>query len=1542
MKLVVAVGALLLSAWTVTGFDNGKEYVYSYEGRIQTINPEQPLHSNGFAFRSKLAMQPKGDLTFFKISDLEVDMFHGQTIDLKTHTFNFRPHEELSNQLERPFAGEYKEGKFEHAELGKGEPMWSHNIKRAILSLFQLDLSKRSQINPQGSEFSVAEDGIHGFCETTYVVTEHEDRLEVTKMKNLEKCDNQPFHVTGTLKGRPCVGCKSQRWVPLTMTSEVKYKLKGNRQNYVISCACGTSDQLFAPYGDGKVFNVQINQTATLLETHDSGAEITLPDSDSYRRLAHKFPETDGPVTGQDLHGSNNYVHEFGLTGSTETFIEGLKRLAGIEYSDEDFKNMRDKLPSPSMLFLQLFSNMLTFTYGEISEIYNQHVLNAPNGAKQHIRNAFLDLLAAAGNNPHVAFALQLIKAGQLSTDEADRLLLKLPGNLKEHSVGVVTELASVCHSEFVTANEPLRSTCMLTLSGLVGGAKCKRSTNLLEADSGLCSPHIVELFFNYSVTPADVKGKAEQRVVYYINVAGNLATAGAVRYLQRFVDPQQHQSTRRRAAAFWALTQAAPRNPSLVRSIVLPIYENTSEPLIVRIGAFVNILLSDPDLFVLRHIARSLIDEPSDQLVSYVSSFFRGILSSDFPCDRELAEKLRYVVPLWENRVRLSRPADITQSAVYMSSVYTPKFDAGSQTFVSVVRSEDSFLPNAVYISNHAYGAGNVYNVFALAFEGWGLDRLVNAFLGPQPGSTRNLWNVLGRRRFTRDASETNRKHIEQALPIADREYEPLYGRLSFWLFGNSVKLLQFDESLLAGIQSDAPPAAAFLQALGEEVHSKQFRLSEDLIVLVPTELGFPTYFDVKTAEFTYGNRPRLDFDHTEDGKFVVDFKRHYVHESRSYKMLGLALTFDRTGLGTGYDSRQLTSVPLELTLTLDPARRKLSVRRPLSLPIDLFSYHFVPYSFQLPYDRSSIEPPKLPGYPLYGNEELYHFDRTYFNDTLGFGLNFQGHVLKRDLEANLHEFLHEMSFNEQLQYLIINPRWSPRSFRMQALPAHHDATNVVELDLSHHLYKPEDENRETQFALEDAPTEGSQRPYTHAVLFNFAYKGDNSRERKISGELRYSFSKDLLRHKLLFFYDRAPFSASEQNHTKICLEASSKFPKPDPSKLAQVATMHRGKEVQAFMKLYYGSNCHDDSVIYFNGKYTHTDEDAKEIEAVASGAYESSKRPSRLGALYKKCMDGKAKGVHLGYGCVWYLYFTSRLGKLSLDVQYKNPRSLLPAPAQWLHEPTRQHDSPDDFLDAIAAHMTNSSGELHVESQVAAFQKTPFADVVVSDGAGNLLRRYHRVPTHTHLLEPRVFAGFGYSNMEEYSSYYIHPYCDVQGNTARTFDGVIVDLPQTDCFKVVARDCSVNRRFIVLAKALPNSEFRKALKVFIHHTEIEVLPEGDHAVVKVDGAPVSVPDDVGYSHVVQGAELFTVQRTFGQYQILSKSYGIDIFFDKKGVFIQVAHFYRGKVCGLCGDYNYDRHHELVGSNLHLFDNTLSFAKSYVVPSSDCTPPTH
>lgn len=338
----------------------------------------------------------------------------------------------------------------------------------------------------------------------------------------------------------------------------------------------------------------------------------------------------------------------------------------------------------------------------------------------------------------------------------------------------------------------------MLSLSSIAGQHGCVRGKTEQEPDKGTCSVPLVSQFFNYSVTPADAVDKPEQMRTVYIKAAGNLATRSALLYLKRFIGHEGHPPTYRRTNALWSLKRAARHHPALTRSIALPVYENKSESAVIRIAAFRCVLATSPNLYLLRHIAQNVIDDPSDQVASYVTSAFRNIVKSKYPCHLEVAQHLRYVVPMWEKVERFSKPVDNTKSHLRVHSGSDPKYDYSSASVVSVIRADDSYLPRSVYAKAMDYFAGYSYDTVALSFEGWGLNKLFDAMLGPRPGSTNNIWNFFGRRRFTREASVKDRKEIEDALPVKDLEFDPIYGRFGINMFGNEIDTWEFDESIL------------------------------------------------------------------------------------------------------------------------------------------------------------------------------------------------------------------------------------------------------------------------------------------------------------------------------------------------------------------------------------------------------------------------------------------------------------------------------------------------------------------------------------------------------------------------------------------------------------------------------------------------------------------------------------------------------------------------------------------------------------------------
>ncbi|KAK8760323.1 hypothetical protein V5799_028410 [Amblyomma americanum] len=1540
--VVMEVLWLTLLAVAVSGFEVGKEYVYRQKGTLHIGNPEKPFHLSGLAFRSKVIVQPKAGHTVFKIEEIEI---------------------------------------------GKSEPLWVRNVKKGVLSLFQLDLVKGRHEHQEDNGYHVKEDGLHGPCDTLYIVHEEDHgHIEVTKVKNLDKCDHEIYASYGRQKRTVCVNCEAQRTQrpeletaapplgcgpapaasaaaqlllakaakthQLSATSEVYYDLKGTAQHYVIEHAWAESIKLLKGHGEGKEFHVMLNQTLDLEQEHDAGEDIVLAEGDIEKEhsLAQEFPVARDLKDHEELKHLNGFFAILGRKPNKDSFVDGLRRLAQLEYTDEGIKEI-DIEGSGGKLFFFLFSSFSAFDYEHINDVYRNHVVTAPDDIKESILHVFLDLLASVGLNPHIAFGLALIKNNEVSQLDAHYFYNKVQLNLKEASAAVINDISDSCKTESVKSYRGAWSVCKLAASAIAGGNGCKHSHDDHEEDKGTCRPEIVSHFFNYSVTPKDVEQEPEHETTVFLRVAGNLGTRKAVRYLERFISPKWHANERKRMAALWSLKQASKHHHTLARSIALPVFHNTSEPSEIRSAALVVILATNPDLYVLRHIALEVVTDPSDQVAALVTSAFRSLAESKYPCHRELAQHLRYVLPLWDNVPRFRNYIDMASSHLVVSSGYNPKYDFGGMTLSGMIRSRDSYLPRNLYVSMLDYRAGHTHHTLAFSFESWGMDKLFNLLVGPQPGSTKSIWNFAGRRRFPRDASAEERKHIDDALPIADREYDQIYAHATMTVFGNTVETIDIDEAIVGALQAKVSSGAAPDKAPASEHRQKFFLMPEDWTFVMPTELGVPLFFEHKEINFVYTKHHKVGLTHGDNAEINVDIKRHYLLETDSHQLVGLVLDFTKSITGTGYDANTVISWPLDLKATLAPLQGKLSLHRPLHLPCNAARHRFEPFTFHAYYAPalrivSGTQESERSQKPLYHPEELLHFDRNYFGDVFGVSLNVKGHLLKKGLQSGLHEFFKEMTWRDRYYYVTINPHWHPRDVSIYILPAAEDPTKEVDVDISYKFLEPDDE-RHSRFQVHDKIGDDPEVPSTHVVSLDVSLKGD-TRERKVAAELRHSFNHDLFNHKMQFFYERTPFRKDDHEGLKICADVSAKFPRPDWSRSENLATFHHGQHVNARLDVHYGSSCEGQSSITIDGNFTQTDDDENQLAAAAEGRplNRGEFQSSFLHNLALKCRDDQSKGIHFSYDCFKLLVFSSRLGKLTADVEYKNYKPLYSRLFPYHARYPALHPTEDSFLRTLRENFRGENGKLHVVSQVPwwTLKEKPHTYVTITHEDGHSVR-YPDVPVFSHLLEPTIYSEMGHSNLAKYSDLYKHKYCDLQSHSVRTFDGTLVDLPETDCWKVVSRDCSPNKRFVILARATGNPSLSKALKVFIHTTKVEILPESENGglIVRVDGTTVELTDERPYSHSYHDAELFRVKTSHMVWFTLeSEPYGIYVVYNGNMLLVQAARFYRGKLCGLCGDYNLDRYHELSGPDGHLYNSTLEFAKSYVVPSPDCHAPAH
>uniref|UniRef100_A0A8C9L7S5 VWFD domain-containing protein n=1 Tax=Pavo cristatus TaxID=9049 RepID=A0A8C9L7S5_PAVCR len=132
-----------------------------------------------------------------------------------------------------------------------------------------------------------------------------------------------------------------------------------------------------------------------------------------------------------------------------------------------------------------------------------------------------------------------------------------------------------------------------------------------------------------------------------------------------------------------------------------------------------------------------------------------------------------------------------------------------------------------------------------------------------------------------------------------------------------------------------------------------------------------------------------------------------------------------------------------------------------------------------------------------------------------------------------------------------------------------------------------------------------------------------------------------------------------------------------------------------------------------------------------------------------------------------------------------------------------------------------------------------------------------------------------------------------------------------------------TVNGTFRVITENIPcgstGTTCSKSIKVFLEHYEL-ILSEEHVSVIK-RGQDGEVP--------------FTV-RYIGMYTVIDTTSGLILMWDKKtSIFIKLSPEFKGKTCGLCGNYDGNGINDFTTRSLSVVENVLEFGNSWKVSST-------
>jgi hypothetical protein len=165
----------------------------------------------------------------------------------------------------------------------------------------------------------------------------------------------------------------------------------------------------------------------------------------------------------------------------------------------------------------------------------------------------------------------------------------------------------------------------------------------------------------------------------------------------------------------------------------------------------------------------------------------------------------------------------------------------------------------------------------------------------------------------------------------------------------------------------------------------------------------------------------------------------------------------------------------------------------------------------------------------------------------------------------------------------------------------------------------------------------------------------------------------------------------------------------------------------------------------------------------------------------------------------------------------------------------------------------------------------------------------------------------------------------CKVNERRVQTFDGVSYKAPTSECWSVLAKDCSrENPRFAVLMK---KTEDEKKVKIVTQDRTIELISKQQQKLtVKVDGQKVTDEEELSS----QG-----IEQSFNRVYVRTSSVNVE--FDGEEVKIKVSGVYKNLQCGLCGHYN-DEDEDVFRMNNGERSNSLKeFHKSYTLKNEEC-----
>jgi len=192
--------------------------------------------------------------------------------------------------------------------------------------------------------------------------------------------------------------------------------------------------------------------------------------------------------------------------------------------------------------------------------------------------------------------------------------------------------------------------------------------------------------------------------------------------------------------------------------------------------------------------------------------------------------------------------------------------------------------------------------------------------------------------------------------------------------------------------------------------------------------------------------------------------------------------------------------------------------------------------------------------------------------------------------------------------------------------------------------------------------------------------------------------------------------------------------------------------------------------------------------------------------------------------------------------------------------------------------------------------------------------------------------------------------PICEINENRVKTFDEAQFGFRLGTCWTVLAKDCSEERSFAVLAKRTGESD-EKALKIVTPYGKVKLMkkPNHDQIILEKDGETVTMKRDEPIEIVQHGHVVVTVKcDSESSCRVYLPEQQVKVYFDGFNVNVKMqTPLYMGRQCGICGNMDFDSNPETefnkLDSETEYYEPEYDVRKAfhtYTIKDDSCTRP--